>query len=41
MGTDAAFIDGFNKYYSMRITNYPVGEEYIGRNVCMESEASL
>jgi hypothetical protein len=25
----------------MRLANYPVGEEYIGRNVCMETEASL
>jgi formylmethanofuran dehydrogenase subunit A len=41
MSTDPAFIDGFNKYYSMRLANYPVGEEYIGRNVCMETEASL
>ena len=41
MSTDTAFIDGFNKYYSMRIANYPVGEYYIGRNVCMETEASI
>ena len=41
MSLDAAFIDKFNRYYSMRMANYPVGIEYIGRNICMESETSV
>jgi formylmethanofuran dehydrogenase subunit A len=41
MNHDQAFIDCFNKYYSMRMANYPVQEEYTVRNICIETEATL
>jgi formylmethanofuran dehydrogenase subunit A len=39
--TDPEFRDMFDRWYTVRMANYPVQEEYLHRNLCIETEARL
>ncbi|MDO8842460.1 MAG: formylmethanofuran dehydrogenase subunit A [Methanocalculus sp.] len=41
MQHDKAFLELFERYYSVRMSNYPVQEEYLHRNFCIETETDL
>lgn len=41
MQHDTAFQELFERYYSIRMSNYPVQEEYLHRNHCIETETDL
>ena len=41
MDHDPEFAKNFDRYYTVRMSNYPVQEEYIRRNLCIETEAQL
>jgi formylmethanofuran dehydrogenase subunit A len=41
MGKDPDFIENFDRYYTVRMRNYPVQEEYLQRNRCIETETEL
>ncbi|RXE55334.1 protein fwdA [Methanoculleus taiwanensis] len=41
MGKDPDFIRKFDRYYTVRMRNYPVQDEYLKRNLCIETEAEL
>ncbi|WP_214021140.1 formylmethanofuran dehydrogenase subunit A [Methanoculleus sp.] len=41
MGKDPDFIEKFDRYYTVRMRNYPVQEEYLNRNRCIETEARI
>jgi formylmethanofuran dehydrogenase subunit A len=41
MGKDPEFARNFDRYYTVRMSNYPVQELYLQRSLCMESEAQL
>ncbi len=41
MGSDPDFIKKFDRYYTVRMRNYPVQDEYLKRNLCIETEAEL
>jgi len=41
MGKDAEFAKNFDRYYTVRMSNYPVQDLYLQRSLCMESEAQL
>ncbi|MCQ1537687.1 formylmethanofuran dehydrogenase subunit A [Methanocalculus taiwanensis] len=41
MQHDPAFIELFERYYTVRMSNYPVQEEYLHRNYCIETETDL
>ena len=40
MGRDH-FIEKFDRYYTVRMRNYPVQEEYLNRDRCIETEAGI
>ncbi|MDD4255868.1 MAG: formylmethanofuran dehydrogenase subunit A [Methanofollis sp.] len=39
IGHDAEFVKMFDRYYSVRMSNYPVQDEYLKRSLRMETEA--
>jgi len=41
MGKDPDFIEKFDRYYTVRMRNYPVQKEYLNRNRCIETEAGI
>jgi formylmethanofuran dehydrogenase subunit A len=41
MQHDKVFLELFERYYSVRMGNYPVQEEYLHRNYCIETETDL
>ncbi len=41
MSNDPDFIAKFDRYYTVRMSNYPVQDEYLKRNLCIETEAEL
>ncbi|MDN7023328.1 formylmethanofuran dehydrogenase subunit A [Methanoculleus sp. FWC-SCC1] len=41
MANDPDFIAKFDRYYTVRMSNYPVQDEYLKRNLCIETEAEL
>jgi len=41
MQHDPKFQELFERYYSIRMSNYPVQEEYLHRNHCIETETDL
>ncbi|MFA7198827.1 MAG: formylmethanofuran dehydrogenase subunit A, partial [Methanoculleus sp.] len=41
MGKDPEFIEKFDRYYTVRMRNYPVQDEYLNRNRCIETETEL
>jgi formylmethanofuran dehydrogenase subunit A len=41
MEHDPEFIKQFERYYTVRMSNYTVGDEYLHRNLCIETEADL
>ena len=41
MGKDPEFIEKFDRYYTVRMRNYPVQEEYVNRSRCIETEAEI
>ncbi len=41
MGRDPDFIEKFDRYYTVRMRNYPVQEEYLNRDRCIETEAGI
>jgi len=41
MAQDPAFVEKFDRYYTVRMRNYPVQEEYLKRNLCIETETEL
>lgn len=41
LSCDPEFVKNFERYYTVRMRNYPVQEEYIHRNLCIETEAAL
>ena len=41
MGRDPEFARNFDRYYTVRMSNYPVQDVYLQRSLCMESEAQL
>jgi len=38
---DPRFVEMFNHWYSVRMSNYPVQDEYLRRNLRMETEAAI
>lgn len=38
---DPRFVEMFNHWYSVRMSNYPVQDEYLKRNLRMETEAAI
>ncbi len=38
---DPRFVEMFNRWYSVRMSNYPVQDEYLRRNLRMETEAAI
>ncbi|UUX91569.1 formylmethanofuran dehydrogenase subunit A [Methanoplanus endosymbiosus] len=38
---DPEFIKRFERYYTVNLANYPVEEEYLNRNICIETETEL
>ncbi len=40
-GKDPDFIEKFDRYYTVRMRNYPVQDEYLTRSRCIETEADL
>lgn len=38
---DPRFVEMFNRWYSVRMSNYPVQDEYLKRNLRMETEAAI
>ncbi|MEA2035674.1 MAG: formylmethanofuran dehydrogenase subunit A [Euryarchaeota archaeon] len=41
MSKDPEFIKKFERYYTVRMSNYPVQESYIPRNICIETETEI
>ncbi|MDH7592836.1 MAG: formylmethanofuran dehydrogenase subunit A [Methanomicrobiales archaeon] len=41
MEQDPDFVRNFERYYTVRMSNYPVQHHYIPRNICIETEAVL
>lgn len=41
MEKDQEFVENFNRYYTVRMRNYPVQEEYLNRNRCIETETEI
>jgi len=41
MGKDPEFIKKFDRYYTVRMGNYPVQEAYMNRGLCIETETDL
>jgi formylmethanofuran dehydrogenase subunit A len=41
MSNDPDFIAKFDRYYTVRMSNYPVQDEYLKRNLCIETEAEI
>ena len=41
MGRDPEFIENFDRYYTVRMRNYPVQEKCLNRNRCIETEAAI
>jgi formylmethanofuran dehydrogenase subunit A len=41
MAKDPEFVKKFDRYYTVRMANYPVQDVYIPRSTCIESEAVL
>lgn len=41
MGQDPDFARNFERYYTVRMSNYPVQHHYIPRGICIETEAAL
>jgi len=41
MSVDPRFVEMFNRWYSVRMSNYPVQDEYLKRNLRMETEAAI
>ena len=41
MSRDPAFVKNFERYYTVRMQNYPVQEDYFHRNLAIETEADL
>jgi len=41
MARDPEFVKKFDRYYTVRMRNYPVQDEYLPRGLCMETEAAL
>jgi formylmethanofuran dehydrogenase subunit A len=41
MGKDPDFVEKFDRYYTVRMSNYPVQESYLSRSRCIETETEL
>ena len=41
MGKDPEFIEKFDRYYTVRMRNYPVQDKYVNRSRCIETEAEI
>jgi len=41
MARDPEFVKKFDRYYTVRMRNYPVQDDYLPRGLCMETEAAL
>jgi len=41
MEHDPAFREKFDKYYTVRMSNYPVKEEYIHHNLCINTDSEI
>ncbi len=41
MERDRDFTENFERYYTVRLSNYPVQDAYLPRGICMETEAAF